>query len=91
VYLYDFAQAEGLARYLKDCGWFDVELTGIPEAGIMDVVRFAAGRPKIEETDNLRSAQEKIERRRAQDCERQRRKRARDRLEPKRTGPAPGP
>lgn len=44
IYLYSLDQAEHLRDALFDCGFTNVELTAVPEAGIMDVARPGASR-----------------------------------------------
>ena len=69
VHLYSRTQAERLATRLRSGGYTDVSLTGVPEAGIMEIGR--------EAKTPIRSAEERAARKRALSSERQRRRRAR--------------
>jgi hypothetical protein len=82
IYVYDLAQAETLARYLRTAGIADtVELFAIPKAGIMDVARPRPGRPRQEMTSDPVSFADRETARRAADRERQQRRRERQKAE----------
>ena len=72
IYLYSLAQAEALGAFLRDSGLAgEVDLVALPEAGILDIRR--RGRT-VSATESPLAKREK---KRTQDAERQRRRRAR--------------
>jgi hypothetical protein len=90
IYLYDLYQAQALANYLTDHGFGTVELVPVEEAGLLDMQRPGRGRPSSEPEDP-RSPEERLEKKRAGDAERQRRRQERLRKEKKDNGTYRGP
>jgi hypothetical protein len=74
IYLYSLDQAEALANYLTEHEFGMVELVPVEEAGLLDMQRPGRGRPPSDPED-ARSPEERLEKKRADDAERQRRRR----------------